>query len=89
MQNTKREQRPRHPAGDACQEEVRRRLVHALEQLWQARCALHVACKAVTAAEADLLLKRQERERVALRVAELADLVETLEDDVASHHTIG
>lgn len=55
------------------------RLRQAMVELQRAQCALHASCQAVAAAEAELELKQQERQFVALQVAALAERVEALE----------
>ncbi|MFI5272412.1 MAG: hypothetical protein ACHQ4H_05180 [Ktedonobacterales bacterium] len=59
--------------------EIERRIVHARETLAAAREQLHAACHAVTEAEHTLLERRIEREQAALRLARLADALESLE----------
>jgi hypothetical protein len=59
--------------------EVKRRLAHVLGQLAEARTRLHQTQAATQAAEEAWLWRRQERERAAERVAELAELAESLQ----------
>ena len=86
MPNTRRGPQTRHMprTSNGSGQEIHCRLRAALAQLQHTRCALHDSCHAVTAAEADLFIKRQEREQLALQVATLAELVETLERELGS-----
>jgi hypothetical protein len=59
--------------------EIERRIVNARETLAIAREQLHAACHAVTEAERAVLERRIEREQAALRLARLADALESLE----------
>lgn len=58
---------------------LERRIVSARQHILVARARLHMACRAVTTAEQVLLVCRLEREDAALRLARLADMLESLE----------
>lgn len=69
---------PRAPAHT----ELERRLARACDELQRARCRLHQNHEAVLAAEDALMACRLTWEEAALRVAALADIVESLQRDL-------
>lgn len=75
-------QRRRRDTTSRAHAELNRRIAHATAEFRQARCQLERAHLAVIDAEDVLLARRLEWEEAALRVAELADLVEVLRRDV-------
>lgn len=72
-------QDPRRTPRSPDRTELERRLARACDELQRARCQLHHTHEAVLAAEEVLLARRLAWEAAALRVAELADIVESLE----------
>ena len=59
--------------------DIERRVASAREKVAVARDAFHAACHAVTEAEQMLAQRRIEREHAAIRLARLADALESLE----------
>src|SRR5262245_22573609 len=59
--------------------EVQRRIERVVAELEEARCQMHRAQETVRAAEECLMAWRLEWEAAALHVAELADLLESLQ----------
>jgi hypothetical protein len=68
---------------------VERRLALAGDELQRARCRLHHNHEAVRAAEEALMACRLAWEEAALRVAELADIVESLQRDLDGPDGVG
>jgi hypothetical protein len=62
--------------------ELDRRLARAGDELQRARCHLHHNHEAIRAAEEALIVCRLAWEEAALRVAEIADIVESLQRDL-------
>ena len=71
--------RERHAANRQMRSEFERRIITARDALTVAREELHVACHAVTETERVLLERRIAREQAAMRLARLADALESLE----------
>jgi len=63
----------------ARREGVEQRIAHVAAALEDARAQLHEAQKAVHAAEDNLIARRLDCETVALRMAELVELLESLQ----------
>jgi hypothetical protein len=76
-------QDPRRTSRSLAHTELERRLVRACDELQRARSQLHHSHEAVLAAEEALLARRLAWEAAALHAAELADVVEILERDLA------
>ncbi len=72
----------RHPSHSIAHSELERRLIRACVALQQARCHLHEAHQAVMDAEATLMARKLEREEAVLRVAELAEIIESLQREI-------
>jgi septal ring factor EnvC (AmiA/AmiB activator) len=64
--------------------ELERRIMRTRQQLGTVRAELHQASVAVSTAERAMLARRTEREEIALRLARLAELLESLEDALAA-----
>jgi predicted kinase len=79
--NTEQQMR-RHASHAAAQSEIERRLIHACAALQQARCRLHQTHQAVMDAEEALMARKLEREAAVLRVAEMAEIVESLQREL-------
>lgn len=71
--------RERQAASRQMRGEIERRIITTRADLVTAREELHAACHAVTEAERVLLERRIEREQAAMRLARLADTLESLE----------
>ncbi len=67
-----------------CEPELQRRIEHVVAELEEARSQMHRAQETVRAAEEYLMARRLECEASSLHVAELADLLETLQQ----HHMV-
>lgn len=63
----------------ALREDVERRIAHVAAELEDARAHLYEAQEAVHAAEESLIARRLDCETVALHIAELAELLESLQ----------
>jgi len=78
-----------HAAHQHSRDELERRIAHVSDELQRVRCRLHRTHEAVLAAEYVLMARRIEREETALRVAELADLLEGLQRDFTALDEVG
>ncbi|HEV8192135.1 MAG TPA: hypothetical protein VGP82_11740 [Ktedonobacterales bacterium] len=61
------------------EQELLRRIEHVAAELEEARSQMHLAQETIRAAQECLMARRLECEAAALRVAELADLLESLQ----------
>lgn len=59
-----------------------RRIAQMRQQIADARAHFHATCRAVTEAEQALCTIRMEREKAALRLAQLAEILESLENTI-------
>jgi chromosome segregation ATPase len=64
----------------ALRDDLERRIAHVAAELEDARAHLHEAQEAVHAAEDTLIARRLDCEAVALHIAELAELLESLQN---------
>lgn len=77
-----------HIAHHAGQAALERRIAQARQQIAGARVDFHAASRAVAEAERTLCTLRMEREEAALRLARLAEILESLENTLAEEHTL-
>lgn len=65
---------------------LERRIGQARQHIARARADFHAVCRAVAEAERALCTLRLEREEAALRLARLAEILESLESSLATEH---